>query len=255
MAKFLAFLLVGFGIASSETMRCCEGFSSSVTHHHHCRARSTISSIPTINTNTQNLSITSSTSISMGLLDFIKSNNPFLNSREGDFVPLEGSDTFGPGPLILMYAVPASLGNDELMDMVEDGMPNRQDVVIRRIPSEDKGGDELLGLTVEDALEKAMKLGCNKVETPLVVSSQQDETCPLLYFSGVSNNEMMDTYRIIANEIYEETNRVHWPACAKVVSPAMKKPLRKVLLEISGDHADAMKMRKEEAERASDEGK
>ena len=30
--------------------------------------------------------------------------------------------------------------------------------------------------------------------------------CPVLYFSGVTNTEMMTTYRIIANEIYQETD-------------------------------------------------
>ena len=55
----------------------------------------------------------------------------------------------------------------------------------------------------------------------------------------------------MANKIYEETNGVHWLACAKVVPPAMDKSMRRVMLEISGDHADAMRMRmrREEAEK------
>ena len=55
---------------------------------------------------------------------------------------------------------------------------------------------------------------------------------------------MMNTYRIIANEIYEESNGVHWPACAKAVAPALTKSLRRVLSEISGDHAEAMKLQR-----------
>ena len=70
----------------------------------------------------------------------------------------------------------------------------------------------------------------------------------MLYFSGVTNQEMMETYNIMANEVYQETQGVHWPACAKVVEPALNKSLRQVLTEISGDHADAMRMRREDAE-------
>jgi len=51
---------------------------------------------------------------------------------------------------------------------------------------------------------------------------------------------MMDTYRIMVNEIYAETGGAHWPACAKAVPGAMGKSLRQVISEILGDHADAM---------------
>jgi len=203
----------------------------------------------------------------MGLFDFLQEN--FLDSREDDFIPLEKSndDTFGPGPLILMYAVPDSMDDNELKDMVEDGMPGRvkEGVVIRRLSgmnTNGEGGDELLDSSVGKALDKAMDMK-SSIITPLpiipsaakpiiVVSSPVEDPCPVLYFSGVSNTEMMDTYGIIANEIYEETNGVHWPACAKVVPPAMDKSMRQVLLEISGDHADAMRIRREEAEKTDE---
>lgn len=207
----------------------------------------------------------------MGLFDFAR--EKFMGSREGDFIPLEKSDgdTFGPGPLILMYAVPNSMEDDELMDMAEDGMPQRKGVTIQRIEGMDEngeGGGDLLDLSVGNALEKAIDSksaatassasadnSISKIR-PIVVSYATEGAttttatpCPVLYFSGVSNAEMMDTYNIMANEIYEETNGVHWPACAKVVPPAMDKSMRRVLLEISGDHADAMRMRREEAEK------
>ncbi|KAL3796900.1 hypothetical protein HJC23_008853 [Cyclotella cryptica] len=198
----------------------------------------------------------------MGLFDF-------LNSRQGDFIPLRSSDDdapYGPGPLILMYAVPKSMDDDEMRDMAADGMPDVKGVVIRRIEGValdgDEGrntkGDDLLDLTVQEALDAAFNEG-SKLVTPIkeyntaVVSTQQqhseNDPCPVLYFSGVTNSQMMSTYRIMANEIYEETNGIHWPACAKVVKPAMQKSLRQVLMEISGDHADAMKIRKEESEK------
>ena len=53
---------------------------------------------------------------------------------------------------------------------------------------------------------------------------------------------MMDTYKILANEIYSETNGAQWPACAKAVPGAVGKSLKQVITEISGDHADAMRM-------------
>ena len=108
----------------------------------------------------------------------------------------------------------------------------------------------------EEALEKAMSDATMSIgrsssaptKPPVVTSPDQDGPCPVLYFSGVTNAEMMDTYRIVADEVYRETNGSRWPACAKVVPPAMGKSMRQVLEEISGDHADAMKMAREEAE-------
>ena len=198
----------------------------------------------------------------MGLLDFVKNN--FLDKREGDFIPLEtNKDVFGPGPLIVMYAVPNTIQNDELLDMIEDGMPQRtrDEIVIQRLVGMDKNGEggdvDYLDCTVEEALDKAMKSngssdsGGISPSVPIVSSADQGP-CPVLYFSGVTNSEMMDTYNIIANEVYEETGGVHWPACAKVVPPAMKKSMRQVLTEISGDHEDAMKIRREESEKSQE---
>ena len=63
---------------------------------------------------------------------------------------------------------------------------------------------------------------------------------PVLYFSGMRNEEMMKTYNIIAREIYEESGGIAQAACAKAVQPAMKKSLKQVMDEISGDHKDAI---------------
>jgi len=193
----------------------------------------------------------------MGLFDDLRSR--FLDSRgEGDFIPLvEDADAFGPGPLVLLYAVPASLGDDELRDMVADGMPARRDVTLRRVAATDDdgtGGDALLDATVGDALAAAARTGggAAAAAAPTPGGGAGQGACPVLYFSGVSNAEMMATYRIVAREIYEETRGVHWPACAKVVAPAMEKTLRQVLGEISGDHAEAMQMQREAAAEAAE---
>jgi len=207
----------------------------------------------------------------MGIINFLQNNTPFLNSREGDFIPLDKDededDTIGP-PVVVLYAVPNSMDDDEFCDMVDDGMPRRKvveglttgdgenkEVMIRRVGGMDEhgeGGDELLDFSVQDALNRVVQDAATTEITPpptttptttTIVTSPSSSTtpCPVLYFSGVSNKEMMDTYNIIANEIYAETNGVHWPACAKVVRPALEKSMRQVLEEISGDHADAMR--------------
>jgi len=197
----------------------------------------------------------------MGLLDFVQNN--FLDSRDGDFIPLEKTNeqVFGPGPLLVAYAVPNTIQNDELLDMIEDGMPQRtrDEIVIQRLVGMDKNGEggnvNYLDCTVEDALNKAMKSsdsGNGGISPSPVIRSSELGPCPVLYFCGVTNSEMMDTYNIIANEIYEETGGVHWPACAKVVPPAMKKSMRRVLTEISGDHEEAMRIRREESEKAQE---
>ena len=201
-----------------------------------------------------------SSSLQMGLLDYIQEN--FLSSRSNDFIPLQESDdeTYGPGPLIILYAIPSSMDDEELLDMIEDGMPQRKrdKVVLQRISGMDANDDDdgLLDLTVEEALDKIMVMqsDAKTYAKPTVGASTSSNECPVLYFSGVTNTEMMDTYKIIANEIYEETGGVHWPACAKVVQPAMEKSMRRVLTEISGDHEDAMKIRREEAEKAKQRG-
>lgn len=205
-------------------------------------------------------SCSSRTAIGMGFLDFLGSK--FLDSRGTDFVPLDdsGADAFGPGPLIVLYAFPDTIDDEELRDMISDGMPSSQSkVLLARIPANDD-----LTLTVSEALTKVVEeegsdglgkngssdgLGLNAGSLrPLQQYDASSQPCPVLYFSGVSNEEMMSTYRIIANEVYEETGGVHWAACAKVVPPALTKSMQQVLEEISSDHADAMRLQKEGSE-------
>ena len=190
----------------------------------------------------------SSTQLQMlGLLD------RFLGKREGDFVKLESSlDTFGPGPAILLYGCPAGVTDDELRDMIEDGAPDATTkaaggVICRRL-GVDATSTSLLDMTVKEALEQVVKEG-NESEGGISESGivggvenpcEQQAPCPVIYFSGISNAEMMATYRIISSEIYEETGGAANAACAKAVPPAMDKLLRQVIEEITGDHLDAI---------------
>mmetsp|Transcript_14646 Transcript_14646/g.21094 ORF Transcript_14646/g.21094 Transcript_14646/m.21094 type:complete len:218 (+) Transcript_14646:92-745(+) len=200
------------------------------------------------------------TSLSMGLLDSISS--MFLQEREGDFIKLEDSDeAFGPGPLLVLYRVPAGIDDGEIRDMLEDGAPkaSKKGVTLYRIDQQEERDPLLLmkkegdGKSVQEALAQIMDGSVVSV-TPEVPSgssvnlpnssSAGGNGCPVLFFSGFENSEMMESYNILGNEIYMETGGACSPACAKCVPNAMEKPLRQVLEEISGDHLSAIQEEK-----------
>lgn len=176
----------------------------------------------------------------MGLLDNLGS---FLGQRDGDFIRLEDSaDCFGPGPAILLFGCPEGISDEELSDMIEDGAPNAGNVLMQRIDS----ASPLFDLTVSEALEKVVREGTCSSGVGADGAVKHSCPVPVLYFSGFPGKEMMATYRIIASEIYAETGGTANAACAKAVPPAMKKPLRQVIEEITGDHEDAIGMSNEQ---------
>ena len=178
----------------------------------------------------------STIALQMGLFDSLSN---FLDDRGGDFIKLEDSETFGPGPALLLFNIPSNILDDELIDMLSDGAPraSRKGISMARLRS----GDDILSKSLKDALQAI-------VEQPKSISTDVLSTdggllsnCPVLLFSGFFNGEMMESYKIIAGEIYQETAGNSNAACAKVVPNSMEKQLRQVLEEISGDHQDAMK--------------
>lgn len=180
------------------------------------------------------------TPLSMGILDSISS---FIKDREGDFVKLEDSGSaIGPGPLLLLFNLPQSIQieDDEFSDMVEDGAPRAfsSGAIIARINWNDAS---VLDMPLSDALEQIVRdKGVAKCDDTEVASDDTKDGCPVLLFSGFSNEEMMATYNIVGKEIYEESGGSVNPACAKAVPNAMGKPLRQVFEEIGGDHEEAM---------------
>jgi len=56
-----------------------------------------------------------STKLKMGLFDF-------FTSRENDFIKLESTSTYGPGPILILYNVPSGILDEEIQDMIDDGM-------------------------------------------------------------------------------------------------------------------------------------
>ena len=190
-------------------------------------------------------STTTTTNLQMGLFDFFK-------SRENDFVKLNDSqDVFGLGPLIILYNIPNEIQNDEIQDMIQDGAPlasasskgkgNGNGVLTRRIYPSDLT-TTYKDATVEQVLSKVQTLGNESESSGTCTVGIPDPSCvPILYFSGMANQEMMQTYNIIAREIHDETQGRVNAACAKLVEPALNKSFRQLVEEIGGDHADAMR--------------
>lgn len=177
--------------------------------------------------------------LQMGIFDFFQ-------SREEDFIKLEKTSTYGPGPILILYNVPFGIADDEIQDMIVDGMGSIKDGKAVNFIRLDSSDLELLDddMTVSDVLKKIHtgKLTFEKrPHSTNGATTNSPSGVPILYFSGISNTQMMQTYNIIAREIYAETEGAANAACAKVVEPAMSKLFRQVMEEISGDHSDAIK--------------
>ena len=175
----------------------------------------------------------------MGLFDSFSN---FLNNRQGDFIKLDETDKeFGPGPLVVLYNVPAGIDDDEIYDMISDGAPTafQRKCRVFRLCDDDS---ELLDLPLERSLEKIAK----GMPRPMMTTAGATHNVTVILFSGFRNEEMMTTYNLLGQEIYQETAGQMTPACAKVVPNAMQKPLRQVLEEIAGDHQDAIRLESEQ---------
>lgn len=208
--------------------------------------------------------------LSMGFWDFFK-------SRQNDFIKLDKTqDSFGPGPLVIFYNVPKEIQDEELALMIQDGAPlacnsyKKGMIPYKRVYPQEfivpavEGGELEDGqkgnttvtyhdLTVEQLLQDILRawekneeikdiqsqLAITKVETRQRNEPYEDYA-PIIYFSGFTNDEMMKTYNIIYNEIFQETQGVAKSACAKVVPPALQKNVCQLFSEISKDHAEAM---------------
>lgn len=182
------------------------------------------------------------TALCMGLFDSLFSS--FLQNRQGDFVQLDKSSTeaFGPGPLLLLYNVPAGIQVQEVLDIIHDGAPSahaqgctvvRLDDVADDIDASTEGG--VWNLSLQQALQNLLTRGENiqstgsslldtltspksaasfkpslsttsLQESSISVSTKRDTktSTPVLFFSGFSNVEMMNVYDILGQEIFQE---------------------------------------------------
>ena len=180
-----------------------------------------------------------------GLLDAAKS--LFLNEREGDFIKLEETgDGEGAGgvPVLFAYNVARTIDNMELHDMLSDGSPiaYQRGIRLARL-YDDEESQILLDQTLREAMESVEGTTTMPVEdipTNMQSVSMTAKGCPVLLFANFQNKEMLSSYNIISNEIFQEDGSM--AACAKCVENALDKPLGQVLQEISGDHAEALKL-------------
>ena len=151
----------------------------------------------------------------------------------------ESVAVYGPGPLLIVYGIPVGIQDEEIQDMISDGAPNasKKNVKVVRLSTENSN---ILDLSMQNALEGLNQGSIEPSTTD--TQTQQALDVPVIFFSGFDDNEMLSVYNILGGEIYEETGGQASAACAKAVPNAMKKPLRQVLDEISGDHQDALSL-------------
>lgn len=183
---------------------------------------------------------TRSVALRQGLFDGF---SDFFSRRESDFIRLEKTDEeYGPGPAIIFYNVPHGIEDEELVDMLRDGAPCaiRKGVSLSRMDS--STSSDWMDLSLEDALKKVIKNSKDPTESspePLTTDAGLLATTPVVFFSGFRNSEMMESFSIISHEVHQETRGRISVACAMAIPNAMEKPLRQVLLEITGDHQEA----------------
>lgn len=192
------------------------------------------------------------TKLLMGIGDFFK-------GKGSDFVKLESTENaYGPGPVILFFNVPNGISDEELSDMIVDGAPlaSKADggVKYRRYSAGDIFGtlaDGTVSQILELALQEASENSDDSSLNAATVTSSNpakrigetiddddfNNNVSIIYFSGITNTEMMQTYKIVSREIFDESGGI--AACAKAVQPAMSKSFRQLLTEIASDHSDA----------------
>ena len=113
-----------------------------------------------------------------------------------------------------------------------------------------KKPERLVNMNLKRALETVIKRSKREANAkqplppPPPVAFHPDDGSPVVIFSGFTNREMMDSYNVLGEEVYKEGmssyGKGQYLACATAVPNAMKKPLKRVLEEISGDHAEAL---------------
>lgn len=173
----------------------------------------------------------------------------FFREREDkDFMRLEETqEEFGPGPALIFYNVPQGIQDEELVDMLRDGAPKAIKKGVSLLRMDTSTTNEWMDLNLEEALEKIVLHSKDpsflNEPDPLTTDAGLLATTPVLFFSGFTNGEMMSTFQIISHEVHKETQGRLSVACAMAMPNAMTKPLRQVLLEVSGDHLEVIKPR------------
>jgi len=168
----------------------------------------------------------------------------FLQGRGGEFIKMGGKEdagAFGP-PVVLLGGFPLTMATDEFADMVSDAAPKawKRGLAVHRITSEG------LDLSVGELLDHAATTGTSSSgsstngqnQNSAMGGAEEVWDVPVLYFSGVDNDDIRCVSKLIISELYAETGQR--AATAKAVPPAVGKVAREMFEEIRRDHTEAM---------------
>ena len=173
----------------------------------------------------------------------IRASNPlssFLKKRGGDFFKLGGAEdveAFGP-PAILLHGFPLQL--DEAQSIIAAAL----DIEIEDIKD---GGLAVVHLSTAaygQRLQTVLEAATISTSTAWPSSSgyfsaeAESATTPIIYFSGMPNNDVRASARALIGRLYEVSGMR--AGFAKAVPPAMEKVLEDLLGEIAGDHEEAL---------------
>lgn len=172
--------------------------------------------------------------------------NPFMDfikSRGGQFLKMDSSRDIGPFGTVSILLEGISVPLSDIKEVIQESAPLawEKGIPVFRIRP-DCPGDYLL----EDALDVILK--GSPSSSPMFLPDdfivEDNEEVPIILFSGLENDVVRAVSRSLVRYIYATTGQR--TAVAKVVPPAMKKSLRQLFDEISGDHIEAMAMAKQQ---------
>jgi hypothetical protein len=176
----------------------------------------------------------------------LQAGNPFdfLNNRAGQFFKMGSDgdlDAFGP-PAVLLHAFPVPLA--EAQDVVAEAL----DIEVEDI----RDGGLAVAHLAPGAYGQSLAsvLGAAEVSVSTAPPSASGYfrdayapsdilgSTPIVYFSGMPNEDVRAAARALVGHLYEKTGAR--AGMAKAVPPAMDKLLGDLLGEIEGDHEEAM---------------
>ena len=159
----------------------------------------------------------------------------FLNSRQGQFVKMgseqDRSVSFGPLGLVLVGFPP-----HDWAGVVAGALgPGAKPVPVVQLTAA-----SLATLKLGELLEQLPVLAAASADDDGALLARLDEDVAVMYFSGVSDEQLRTLARAVASVSWGEYGVR--PAVGKAVPPAVNKELAKLMDEIAGDHLEAISM-------------
>jgi len=149
--------------------------------------------------------------------------------------------SFGP-PVVLLGGFPLSMETDEFADMVADAAPQawQRGLVVHRVTANglDLTVGELLNHTAAAAVKPRSDSSQRANKNGLLGGDVAVWDVPVLFFSGIENDDIRSISKLIIAELFEETGQR--AAMAKAVPPAIHKLAGQMFEEIRRDHTEAM---------------